>query len=266
MSVTSTDMKASLLKHYAPPSHRVFFEVSNDTGVKARRWIDAIALGIWPSTGHEIVGIEIKVSRGDWKRELAAPDKAQTLMRFCTRWYLAAPEGLVKPDELPATWGLIERKADGAMRQKVCAKLLEPEPLTAGFLMAVLRNASGVDMELVSKLVAERDAERHKRFEREIDQAAERRVRDVGLKQERALKVAEKIEALTGEKIENWLLDEEALAAAYKLVKATGIHRAHGYGMDDLPGIVQGLERAQHALKAIYDMPELAVLRAKEPA
>lgn len=64
MTITATDIRHGLLKHFAPPAHRVFFEVSNDTGAKARRWIDAVAVGIWPSTGHEIIGIEIKVSRG----------------------------------------------------------------------------------------------------------------------------------------------------------------------------------------------------------
>lgn len=251
--VTASDIRAALLKHFAPPSHRVFFEVSNDTGTKASRWIDALAVGIWPSTGHEIIGIEIKVSRSDWQREMKDPAKAQSLMRFCTRWFLACPDGLVKPDELPATWGMLALK-DGTIRTKVPAKLLEPEPLSAGFMMAVLRQANGVDMELVGKLVAERmDAER-KQMESTIEREVQYRSRDVDGRRKRIDEVAEKLKVFTGEHPSNWAFDPQALAAAYRFMKASGLHQPVDWpGWDNIPGIISALGKAQQSLASLRE-------------
>lgn len=251
--VTAADIRAALIKAYAPPSHRVFFEVSNDTGIKAARWIDALAVGIWPSTGHEIIGIEIKVSRSDWQREMKEPAKAQSLMRFCTRWFLACPDGLVKPEELPATWGMLALK-DGTIRTKVPAKLLEPEPLTAGFMMAVLRQANGVDMELVGKLVSERvDAER-KQMESTIERQVEYRSRDVDERRKRIDEVAAKLAEVTGDHPSNWQFDPQALAAAYRFMKVSGLHQPVDWpGWDNIPGIISALAKAQQSLASLRD-------------
>ncbi|CAH1670549.1 MULTISPECIES: hypothetical protein [unclassified Chelatococcus] len=260
MTVTSTDICAGLMKAYAPPSHRVFFEVSNDTGAQARRHIDAVAVGIWPSTGYEITGIEIKVSRGDWLRELKEPAKAQALMRFCTRWCLACPDGLVKPDELPATWGMLTLK-DGTIKTKVKPPKLDPEPLTPGFMMAVLRNANSVDMGLVDRLVAARDAERRKSFDESVEREARYKSTQTSSRTEAAIAIAEKLERITGQDIQNWTFDAEALAAAYMLVKRGGFHSVHGYGANDLPGVIQALASAQATLKEIYEAPPLVEAR-----
>jgi hypothetical protein len=256
---TAVDIKKALMKAYAPPSHRIFFEVSNDTGTRARRWIDALAVGIWPSTGHEIVGIEIKVSRGDWKRELAEPQKAQELMRFCTRWYVACPDGMLKADELPATWGMLAYK-DGIIRQKVTAKLLEPEPITPGFMMAILRNANAVDMELVNRLVQESAAEQNKRYEADLARAVENRVRDNDRNAKKALEVADLLYKITGENILNWGFDPTALAAAYLLMKQTGLHGTADIWRG-LPGIANQLREAEKLLTSLLNNPLLEPIR-----
>lgn len=250
---TAADIRAALIKHYAPPSHRVFFEVSNDTGTRAARWIDAVAVGIWPSTGHEIIGIEIKVSRSDWQREMKDPAKAQSLMRFCTRWFLACPDGLIKPDELPATWGMLVLK-DGAIRTKVPAKLLEPEPLSAGFMMAVLRQTNAVDMELVGRLVSERmDAER-KQIEASIERQVEIRSRDVDGRRKKIDEVAGKLAELTGEHPSHWMFDPHALAAAYRFMKASGLHHPGDWpGWSNIPEIISALGKAQESLAKLRD-------------
>ena len=259
----AADIKAALLKRYAAPGHRVFFEVSNDTGTAARRWIDAVAVGIWPSTGHEIVGIEIKVSRSDWLRELQQPQKAQELMRFCSRWYLACPEKMVKPDELPATWGMLALTDGGRFKVTTAARQIEPEPLTAGFMMAVLRQANAVDMELVGRLVKERvdviEATIQQRVEREV-RATSAQVRE---RTARVEIIAEKIAAYAGGPIDNWDFDPKAFAAAYRLMKQGGLHSISAYGNGAVPVIIKHLASAQKALSDLFDHPELAALRAE---
>jgi hypothetical protein len=49
--VTSADIKIGLRTSLAK-GYQVFFEVGNDTGTKVTRHADAVAIGIWPSTGY----------------------------------------------------------------------------------------------------------------------------------------------------------------------------------------------------------------------
>lgn len=259
---TAADVRAALAQYYKPPSHRLFFEVSNDTGARARRWIDALALGIWPSTGYEIVGIEVKVSRSDWKAELAQPRKAQELMRFCTRWFLACPAGMVQPDELPRTWGMLEVRED-AVRQAVPAPLLDPEPLTPGFMMAVLRQANGVDAEVVEKLVAARVAELQKGVDKQIEYGIQRRASEVSLKNQRALEVAERLRALTGVDVGHWEMDTDALAAAYLFFKSTGLHRSVRWGFSELAGAADNLRKVADLLATVCEDEKFASVRAQ---
>lgn len=122
--------------------------VRNAAGFAATRTADAIALGLWPSRGHELHGFEVKVSRGDWRRELADPEKAEGWCAVVDRWWVVAPAGVVPKDELPATWGLLEsteRAGKAALRATVAAPLLRPvkerPPITRSLLVPILRAA-----------------------------------------------------------------------------------------------------------------------------
>lgn len=259
--IKAADIRHALMKHFAPPGWRVFFEVSSDTGARATRRIDALACGIWPSNGYEFVGIEIKVSHSDWQREMADPSKAQDLMRFCNRWYLAAPKGMVKPDELPATWGLLS--FDGTKLQTVVkAPKLNPEPLEVGFVMAVLRQGSAVDMDLVGKLVAERDAERQKQFDHSVEYAVRQKVSDVSRRTDRALEVAEVVKAITGADIADWQFDPKALAAAYLLMKSSRLHETMSFGGSAVPDVIENLKQALAGLQGLFDHEGFAEIRA----
>lgn len=127
------------------PAHAWLVEVRDKTGYGRGgrdRFADALVVSCYPSRGIWIAGVEVKVSRGDWKRELDDPTKAAAIQRYCDYWWVAAPPGVVEVSELPETWGLqvVEGK-----RCKVAkpAPRLTPEPLTATFVASVLRNASG---------------------------------------------------------------------------------------------------------------------------
>lgn len=77
---------------------------------------DFLSVALWPSLDFTVRGFEIKVSRGDWLRELKQPTKAADGMARCDFWYLAAPPGILKPGELPDSWGYIELGSE--VRQK----------------------------------------------------------------------------------------------------------------------------------------------------
>ena len=260
VKVTATDIERALMKHFAPPGHRIFFEVGNDTGAKQKRWIDAVACGVWPSTGQEFVGIEIKVSRSDWQRELKDPLKAQELMRFCNRWYLACPAGMVKPDELPATWGMLALDKAGRLRVAVPAKQLDPQPPSPGFVMAMMRKANAVDGHLVDQLVAERVAEARKTMASQM----ERQQASLGVatvqRNDRVIEAVKKLEEIAGAPVREWPFDTKAMAATYRLLKASNAHDADAL-WTGLPGAIAKMQQAQAMIEKIYNQPALVGLR-----
>jgi hypothetical protein len=116
-------------------------EVGNGTGFKCNRHADAVAVGLWPSRGLFVEGIEIKVHRGDWLKELAQPEKADDIAKWCDFWWVAAgSDDIVREGELPPNWGLLVLKGDKLYCKKQAPKL-EPQPLDRAFVAAMFRRA-----------------------------------------------------------------------------------------------------------------------------
>ena len=109
-------------------------------GFDATRTLDAIAMDTWPSSGLALHGFEIKTSRADWRRELADSAKSAAFTRFLDRFWIVAPPGVVKEEELPELWGLLETTEWGLLA-KVQASALSPEPVDRSFLACLLRAA-----------------------------------------------------------------------------------------------------------------------------
>lgn len=174
--VTSKDLVELLSIKYAPPAWAFFQQVANGTGFSAYRWADAMAMGIWPSRGLELHGFEIKVSRSDWMRELKKPEKAEDLMPYCDFWWIVvADENIVRPEELPSTWGLMVPKTRG-LTAKVPAPKQNSVPLDKIFVAALLRRAheTMVLKSDVNKIV-EAKVEREKgRYNDEIERLREK--------------------------------------------------------------------------------------------
>ncbi len=105
MACATPDLRDLVAARFAAPEWCTLFELAIGNG---RRFVDAIAFNLWGSRGYELHGFEMKVSRGDWLRELKNPAKAEDWYRWCDRWWLVAPKGVVEPGELPATWGHLE--------------------------------------------------------------------------------------------------------------------------------------------------------------
>lgn len=150
--MTTEELESLLRKHLGPDQWALFFSVSNATGYRKCRSADAIAMGLWPSAGMEVHGFELKVSRGDWLRELKQPDKSTEIARYCDRWWLVVGDAaIVKDGELPAGWGLLAPKVlhwAGRNGEDVTtldevqeAPLRVSQPLDRGFIASMLRSA-----------------------------------------------------------------------------------------------------------------------------
>lgn len=138
----SSPIHVAVAKRFPSPEWATFFEVRDDAGFRARTSADAVAMNTWVSRGLCVHGVEIKVSRSDWLRELRKPEKSGPVQKFCDRWWVAiADETIVKPGELPETWGLLVLRG-GALVQVREAPKLDAAPLDRGFVAMLLRCAT----------------------------------------------------------------------------------------------------------------------------
>lgn len=131
----------AIQNRYSGREWACFREVANATGAACKRHADFVAMGLWPSRGMEIIGIECKVSRSDWLSELRKPEKAEAVYQYCDRWYLAVSDAsIVKAGELPPTWGLMV--LEGGKLKITEGPKLTPAPLSKGFVASLLSLAA----------------------------------------------------------------------------------------------------------------------------
>lgn len=247
----ASDVKAALRSRFSGNEWAIFFEVGDGTGVNQRRWADAVAMNLWPSRGMEIHGFEIKVSRSDWLSELKNPEKSEPVQRYCDRWWIVCPAGIIKPGELPATWGHYEVDASGKITQVVAAPKLEAVPVTRSFMAAMFRRASGADADevaaAVSKQVDAYKADAEKRLQREIENRSQRA--------SKILEGVSQLRELTGIDITSGYAPIEKYASAIKLVLNSGVTNTYG----GIKGLAEQTERSAAELrKALADFEAIS--------
>ena len=243
---------------YPERQYALLSQVADATGAAQSRWADAIAFGLWPSRGLEIEGFEIKVSRSDWLSELNAPDKSAAIQRYCHRWWIVAgSRDIVRPDELPKTWGLIIPRGSG-LETKVAAPLLKPKKVTRKFVVAVMRahqyHQQGKRREILEEL--RREAQESARSwalheaKRQIDQEViELKQENQALKRQvtRANRMVEEYESLErtmGVPLRNWNMRRILEAVARNTL---------AHGADELKS---ALNKVKGSLEAFDQIPE----------
>jgi hypothetical protein len=139
---TATQIDNAVRKYFAKQGCVVLSEVRNGTGFRrAPRTADVIVVSTWPSRGLYASGIEIKVSRADLQHELAAPEKADDIARYCRHWWLAVPDDLLTDALMvPELWGILEVTEVGKIRVKRPAGTLKPVEMDSLFVCSLLRN------------------------------------------------------------------------------------------------------------------------------
>lgn len=246
------EIKAALRARFCEPEWALFFEVADATGVRQQRYADAVAMNLYPSRGLEINGFEVKASRQDWTRELKNPEKSAPVQRYCDRWWIVAPAGVIQVGELPPTWGQYEAQPGGKLRQIVAAPKLEAVPVTRDFVAAMLRRASSADEGVIEEMVrAKVDAAREKdgeHIKREID-GRSRRLKEL---QDQV----NEIERISGVKIGTWGNSEE-IGRAVRAVMTAGVLQSYGG--------IQGMRNTAVAvLKQLDEALDLFPLHAKD--
>lgn len=179
VKLKSSDIRAGMAKRWSAPEWAIMWEVGEGTGAQSGRYADAVMMSLWPSRGLELHGVEIKVSRSDWKREAADPSKAEAIAKYCDRWWIHTPPGIVDDlSDLPPAWGL--REFDGKAWQTIReAEKTEAIQVTRPFLAAMLRRADGAMKALMDE--AMRDAREASYAEAERMRAGIRKQIDEGV-------------------------------------------------------------------------------------
>jgi hypothetical protein len=142
--LSTAEVRAALRERFKAPEYAYFDEVRDGTGGHFLGTADALAMSVWPSRGLVLIGMEIKVSRSDWLRELKNPRKNERIQLQCDRWYLVVGDAKVLgAGELPTNWGLMVPRGKGLVIQKE-APQLEARPLSRELLASILRRAADV--------------------------------------------------------------------------------------------------------------------------
>lgn len=260
--MTAEDVKAALRARWGECGAIAMEEVGSSTGgTYNTRYCDMVFMETWPSRGLAIVGIEVKVSKYDWLRELANPAKAEAIHRYCDEWWLAVTPGVVEDlATVPTGWGVIE-VSDDLAGKRVCKVLVKPERLPRQadiprvFVAAMLRAMQRADGKRITAIISE-SVQRQVEERREADAARMKSGRD------RLAKMAAILdEAAKG--AGNYIGDEEmarAIGLVLKLNLAsswegiTGLFAEVARAEEHAKGLRIGLEREMKA--AGIDVPD----------
>ena len=102
------------------------------------RRIDAIALSPWEARKYALNLFELKSVREDWLRELHNPEKQNGFWKIGGGyWFLETEEGIIKPEEVPEGFGLMQWR-EGKSLKRVKEAEYRPPNYDINFLMAFL--------------------------------------------------------------------------------------------------------------------------------
>ena len=200
---------------YAAPEWAFLSQVRNKTGLSGmrERYLDGLAIGLYPSRGMEMHGFEIKVSRSDWKHELGNPAKAEGTAQYLDRFWVVTPKDLVRPGELPVTWGWLSVDGD-KVKIEVQAPTLTPIPLNRTFVASIMRNfdEQWVPKRELNDRVEARVAEHRKDEETRDNSVVEELQKKLIANQE----LLRKFQVATGRRLEDWSVG--VIASAIRIV------------------------------------------------
>ncbi len=209
--LTEAEILVALRARWPKGEAAILPQVGNETG-GARRYADAVVMTLWRSRGLLLEGVEIKRFRSDWLREKKDPRKAEAIYRFCDRWWVVAPPGVVQKDELPETWGLLV--VDG--RSVQCerkAPALKPDAVTRPFLAALLRRLEQHELgedELAAACERARDdgVERGQQAAAYALKAKDRTIDELRARQDKLYQTINAFEQAAGVSLRSWRNDE----------------------------------------------------------
>ncbi len=170
--MNAAEVRTALTKRWPDSEYLHIQEAPLDHGRQGRK-LDTLVLSLWQSRGHERDGVEIKVSRSDWTREIAQPAKADEWWAHVHRFWIAMPADLalkVRDDgTLPTGWGLLACTLDGAQVLVKPSRNPNPKPFTWNSTLGLLRASADAGPNALARARADGHSEGLRRGK---DQAA----------------------------------------------------------------------------------------------
>lgn len=216
------DIRQAMSDRWSDPEWAIMWEVGQGTGANAGRFADAVMMSLWPSRGLELHGVEIKVSRSDWKREAKDPSKAEAIAQYCDRWWIHTPQNVVDDlSDLPPAWGLREWTGKKWMTLREAEKT-EAQPIPRTFLAAMLRRADGSMRGMIQQAKESAQTELSEERERNQQQYQKQVKREVDRRLQKYTNLQQKVdefEAAFGQEVATgWGTDFSRLGSAAKLL------------------------------------------------
>lgn len=229
--VTRT-LTSQLERHYINPAEPtpggLFIRECGLNGVQGGQRCDALYVGFTSASGRILVGHEVKVSRSDWLRELAKTGKADTWADACHVWYIVAPPGVVKVDELPDGWGLLEPSAKLRTKLKTVVKARIRRDHTPPWdaVRSIMARYDTLRAEAMREFRNETERTIREALEEEYARRAERQSATLTPEQADKLDTLARFEELHGVELSRWAysrdqVDPSQLAAALAIVSAS---------------------------------------------
>lgn len=212
-----------LLKKFPASEYALMAEVRDQAVFNASRAADFLVMGLWPSRGLDMIGIERKSYRSDWLGELKKPEKAENIYQYCDRWYLLTDgENIAKIEEIPVNWGWMHINEKGKLNVYKEAPKLVPVTISKSFLACLLKRASDKKGWVTIESIGERLNESKELGKIDSDRENKRMI-DIHNKLVNDVKDFEEI---TGIKLLNtrWQHDGKKIGEAVKFILSGGIN------------------------------------------
>jgi hypothetical protein len=206
-----------LQKRYPSNEYALMAEVSDAAGFSRSRSADYIAVGLWPSRGLAVNGIELKSFRSDWLSELKNPQKAENIFQYCDYfWLLTTDETIAKIEEIPPSWGWLCIKGEKVFVKKEAPKLT-PVQLSKHFIVAMLKRACDKNKFVHIDSIEDRIKEAKERGKEENKRALEHTQKE--LKEYREM--VSDFESKSGVRINRWN-DNKKIGEAVRFIESGG--------------------------------------------
>lgn len=243
-------------KYTEKGEHVLLFDVPNVVGVNSSRRCDAVAIGMWQSSGRLIQGFEVKVSRGDWLKEVRDVTKADPFIEQCDRWWLVTGhQAVAKSEEIPDAWGWMTATKTGLRIQRPAKPLpQDKDHMRRLWAFALIRAAT--DRSGDSKAFEAAINKRYAELQRQSDERVEMQIRRINPEFEALRKKVEQFEAASGMKLEDWRLGNVGKLA----------RRINEISEDGYRGFTKTLQSQLQSLKSLSESIEQALSAVGDPA
>lgn len=254
LNLKASDIRTAMTNRWASPEWAIMWEVGDATGANGKRYADAVMMSLWPSRGLELHGVEIKISRADWKREAADPSKAEAIGQYCDRWWIHTPEGVVDDlSDLPPLWGLREWTGKRWMTIKEAGLRENAPDAPRSFLASMLRRADGLQKEFIREATAvaqqeawNRSEEDRKRHRDNVKREVERRTSELT----RACEQFQAMEEAMGAQFSDWSIDGAMLGRAARALCDAAPNEWSGLKPERLRSLADEVENLRTMLAA----------------